>query len=162
MTKYADINELLPHEAPMILIDKVIDVTELSIHSQVKISDSGLFFNKQINAVPAWVGIEYMAQTVAAWSGYHAREQGLTAPIGFLLGSRRYNTECSEFALEMILDIYAEQLMENEGMAAFACTIKCNGKELANSQLNVFVPSQDKLQSMLGEAPKKQQGQVNI
>lgn len=151
MTKYVDVSELLPHEAPMILIDKVLDVTELSIHTQLTITDSGLFFDQQMNAVPAWVGIEFMAQTIAAWSGYHATQQGLSVPIGFLLGSRRYMTECSEFVLGDVLDIYAEQLMENEGMAAFSCTIKCNGQELASSQLNVFAPSQDKLQSILGD-----------
>ncbi|WP_372881579.1 hotdog family protein [Psychromonas sp.] len=154
---YSDISELLPHKAPMILIDKLVDVDELSVHCQVKIDDSGLFFNKQMSAVPAWVGIEFMAQTVAAWSGYHANTQGETPPIGFLLGSRRYNAECSEFTLGSVLDIYAEQLMENEGMAAFACRIECNEQVLARSQLNVFVPSPEKLKSMLGEKPEKEQ-----
>ena len=149
MTKFADIETLLPHQAPMILIDKVIDVTELTIHCQVQINNSGLFFDSLINATPAWVGIEFMAQTIAAWSGYHASIKGQQSPIGFLLGSRRYSSECSEFPLGATLDIYAEQLMENEGMAAFACTIKCNGEVLANSQLNAFVPAQGKLQEML-------------
>jgi predicted hotdog family 3-hydroxylacyl-ACP dehydratase len=149
MTKFADIEKLLPHQAPMILIDKVIDVTELTIHCQVQINNSGLFFDSRLNATPAWVGIEFMAQTIAAWSGYHANLKGQESPIGFLLGSRRYSSECSEFPLGTTLDIYAEQLMENEGMAAFACTIKCNGKVLASSQLNAFVPAQDKLQKIL-------------
>ncbi len=150
MTKIAEISELLPHKAPMILIDKVLAVTELSVHAQVTISESGLFFDKQINAVPGWVGIEFMAQTVAAWSGYHAQQNGEQPPVGFLLGSRRYNSECAQFERDCVLDIYAEQLMENDGMAAFACVIKCEGNEVASSQLNAFVPSQDKLQEMLG------------
>jgi len=143
-------------ESPMILIDKVIDVTELSIHCQVQINTSGLFFDAQINATPAWVGIEFMAQTVAAWSGYHANEKGQESPIGFLLGSRRYHSECNEFPLGSILDIYAEQLMVNEGMAAFSCLIKCDGDVLASSQLNVFVPAQDKLQEMLSSNSNKE------
>ncbi|WP_354622783.1 hotdog family protein [Psychromonas sp. MME2] len=146
MAKFADISVLLPHKMPMILIDNVIDVTALTIHCQVTINEFGLFFDKQLNATPAWVGIEFMAQTVAAWSGYHANQQGEPSPIGFLLGSRRYHSECSEFKLGETLDIYAEQLLENEGMAAFACRIECNSRVLASCQLNAFVPPQDKLQ----------------
>ncbi len=149
MNKLPDVASLLPHEAPMILIDKLIDVAELTIHCQVNINSDGLFFDKQINGTPAWVGIEFMAQTVAAWSGYHAWLQDKPSPIGFLLGSRRYTTECEVYTQGQVLDVYAEQVMESEGMAAFSCRIECDGKELATSQLNAFVPSQDKLEEML-------------
>lgn len=149
MTKFADVSVLLPHCSPMILIDKVLDVTELTIHSQVTINETGLFFDRQLKATPAWVGIEFMAQTVAAWSGYHANIKGKTSPIGFLLGSRRYISEYYEFPLGQTLDIYAQQLMENEGMAAFNCTIESNNRVLASCQLNVFIPPQDKLKLIL-------------
>lgn len=149
MNKYPDITSLVPHKAPMLLIDKLIDVDELTVHCQVNIDAQGLFFDKQINAVPAWVGIEFMAQTVAAWSGYHAWLKELSSPVGFLLGCRRYTSECESYVMGTVLDIYAQQLMESDGMAAFCCRIECAGKELASAQLNVFVPSQDKLEEML-------------
>jgi len=149
MNKFPCVELLLPHDAPMILIDKIIDVSKLTIHCQVEINAGGMFFDKQINATPAWVGIEFMAQTVAAWSGYHAWLKKSPSPIGFLLGSRRYNSECDIYRSDQILDIYAEQLMENEGMSAFMCRIECEGKILASCQLNAFVPSADKLDEML-------------
>ena len=149
MNKHPEISVLLPHSAPMILIDKLIDVAELSVHSQVNISTDGMFFDKQINGTPAWVGIEFMAQTIAAWSGYHTWLKGKPSPIGFLLGSRRYTSECELYKRDQVLDIYAEHLMESDGMNAFACRIECDGKELATGQLNVFVPSQKKLDKML-------------
>lgn len=149
MNKLPDITSLLPHEAPMILLDKLIDVTALTVHCQVSIDANSLFFDKQLDGIPAWVGIEFMAQTVAAWSGYHASLKGEDSPIGFLLGSRCYAIECETFMQHQVLDIYAEQVMESEGMAAFVCRIECAGKTLASSQLNAFVPSQDKLDEML-------------
>jgi predicted hotdog family 3-hydroxylacyl-ACP dehydratase len=149
MNKLPDVATLLPHDAPMILIDKLIDVAELTIHCQVTIDSDGLFFDKKMNGIPAWVGIEFMAQTVAAWSGYHAWLKKQPSPIGFLLGSRRYNSECDIYKQGQVLDIYAQQLMESEGMAAFKCRIECAGKEMASSQLNAFVPAQDKLDEML-------------
>ncbi len=149
MNNLPEVAILLPHEAPMILIDKLIGVTDLTIHCQVHISENGMFFDADSNSVPAWVGIEFMAQSVAAWSGYQASLEGKSSPIGFLLGSRRYNSSVECYENGKTLDIFAEQLMQNEGMAAFACTIEWQGEEIASAQLNAFVPSQDKLDEML-------------
>ena len=149
MNKLPDIAALLPHEAPMILIDRLIDVAELTIHCQVNIQPDGMFFDKQVNGTPPWVGIEFMAQAIAAWAGYHANLKGKPSPVGFLLGSRRYNSHGDVYKQGQVLDIYAEQLMESDGMSAFSCRIECEGEELATSQLNVFAPSQEKLDEML-------------
>ncbi|MGF1804401.1 hotdog family protein [Aliivibrio sifiae] len=153
MNTIPDLIDLLPHDTPLALVDKLIDVQELSIHCQVIISDKNVFFNHETNAIPAWVGIEFMAQTIAGWSGYHAWKKGNKSPIGFLLGSRKYKAECSEFQQGDTLDIFAEQILENNGMAVFSCYIECNGQQIASSQLNVFVPTEEKLEELL--APKQ-------
>ncbi len=153
MNTIPDLIDLLPHDTPLALVDKLIDVQELSIHCQVIISDKNVFFNHETNTIPAWVGIEFMAQTIAGWSGYHAWEKGNKSPIGFLLGSRKYKAECSEFQQGDTLDIFAEQILENNGMAVFSCYIECNGQQIASSQLNVFVPTEEKLEELL--APKQ-------
>ena len=89
MNKFPCVELLLPHDAPMILIDKIIDVSKLTIHCQVEINAGGMFFDKQINATPAWVGIEFMAQTVAAWSGYHAWLKKITFTNWLFIGKSR-------------------------------------------------------------------------
>ncbi|TKF22705.1 3-hydroxydecanoyl-ACP dehydratase [Vibrio genomosp. F6] len=141
-------DQLLPHSAPMILVDRAISVESESIHCQVDIGDHCLFFNPETQTTPAYVGIEFMAQSVAAWSGYHARLKGEEPPIGFLLGSRRYQTHCDEFKQGQTLDIYAEQLMEDNGMAVFTAKLEYQGKLMAQCQLNVYVPSEQKLKEM--------------
>ena len=94
-----------------------------------------------------------MAQTVAGWSGYHAANRGEASPVGFLLGCRRYQAECSAFEENQALDIYAEQVMENNGMAVFACRIEHQGNLLASSQLNLFIPSKKKLEQTIKKDP---------
>ncbi|MCC4800729.1 3-hydroxydecanoyl-ACP dehydratase [Enterovibrio norvegicus] len=143
------VNDLLPHEAPMILIDDMIDVGEKHIHCRVTSKESNLFFDQEIKAIPGWVGIELMAQTIAAWSGYHAWNEGGEPPVGFLLGSRRYNTDTSVFPAGQVLDIHADHMMESNGMAVFACRIEHDGVELATAQLNAFVPPKEKLEQMM-------------
>lgn len=149
MSEFPELSVLLPHKAPMILIHKLIHVSASSIHCQVKIDSNNLFFDRQLNAVPSWVGIEFLAQSISAWAGYHDYLENRPPTIGFLLGSRRYKANCDLFAENTLLDLYTEQLMENEGMSAFACRIECRGDVLTTAQVNVFVPPPAQLEKML-------------
>lgn len=142
------IEQLLPHAAPMILIDRMVEVGEKSIHCQVNIDQHLLFFEEHNHSVPAYVGIEFMAQTIAAWSGFHALQKKQPSPIGFLLGCRRYHTNVSHFNQGQQLDIYATQILEDHNMAVFLAEIKHQQKIMATSQLNVYVPKSQQLQSM--------------
>ncbi|WP_299019754.1 hotdog family protein [uncultured Photobacterium sp.] len=153
MTNIPHLHQLLPHDMPMALVDELIDVGETYIHCQVTPSESNLFFDSESRTIPGYVGIEFMAQSVAGWSGYHAWKKGEVSPIGFLLGCRRYQADASAFKENEVLDIYAEQVMENNGMAVFSCRIEHQGKVLASSQLNAFVPTKEKLDQMLNRNP---------
>ncbi|MGD8112778.1 hotdog family protein [Vibrio sp. TRT 21S02] len=148
MTDIPSIDQLLPHDKPMILVDRAIDVQADTIHCQVDIGDHNPFFDHQTGTIPAYVGIEFMAQSVAAWSGYHSRQQGQEPPIGFLLGSRRYNANCDVFQQGQTLDIYAQKVMEDNGMAVFSAQLEYQGEPVASCQLNVYVPSEEKLKEM--------------
>jgi predicted hotdog family 3-hydroxylacyl-ACP dehydratase len=134
------IDEVIVHDAPMILIDNLVKVVKNHVHCQVTIHDSGLFFDQETRTVPGYVGIEFMAQTVAAWAGFHAREQGEKPPVGFLLGGRSYQCESPAFSEGAELDIHAEQIMKSENMAVFSCTIQHKGVMQAKCELNVFQP----------------------
>lgn len=148
MTNYPSIAQLLPHDEPMILIDRALDIQQDTIHCQVEIGAKNPFYNAETSTIPAYVGIEFMAQSVAAWSGYHALQQGDEPPIGFLLGSRRYLSHCDAFQNGQLLDIYAEKMMEDNGMAVFSARIEYQQQTIASCQLNVYVPSEQKLQEM--------------
>ena len=84
------IEELVPHTGPMCLLDRVIDAGDEHLVAEVTIRADDLFADG--GAVGAWVGIEYMAQAVAAWAGWRARVQGGAPKIGLLLGTRDYRS----------------------------------------------------------------------
>lgn len=148
MTSFPTIDQLLPHDDPMILVDRVINILSETVHCQVDIGDHHLFFNADAQSMPAYVGIEFMAQSVAAWSGFHAKQKGEAPPVGFLLGSRRYQVECDTFKQGQTLDIHAEKIIEDSGMAVFSARLELNGATIASCQLNVYVPSEQKLEEM--------------
>ncbi len=132
------ITELVPHRGPMLLVDRVLHDEPEAVRVEATVKP-GLFTTEQ--GLPAWVGIELMAQTIASWAGLRRREAGDTVKLGFLLGSRRYEVTQPFFPLGARLEIDARQeLMAENGLAVFACRITHEAQVLATAHLNVFQP----------------------
>ena len=133
--------ELLPHAGDMILIDQVLSFDEEQIHTRLTVKPGGLF-NRPDGSLPAWVGIELMAQTVAAFAGCRAREEGRAVELGFLLGSRKFECNVDHFPAGTELAIHGIRSLEDDnGMGVFECHINAPGIH-ATARLNVFRPPQ--------------------
>ena len=131
--------ELLPHAGDMILIDQVLSFDEEQIHTRVTVKPGGLF-NRADGSLPAWVGIELMAQSVAAYAGCHARQQGKAVELGFLLGTRKFECNVEHFPAGAELTIHGIRSLEDDnGMGVFECHIHGAGIH-ASARLNVFRP----------------------
>jgi predicted hotdog family 3-hydroxylacyl-ACP dehydratase len=129
----------VPHRGAMNLLDDVEHCDELTIVARVRVPGEGLFHGAE--GVPAWVGIEYMAQAVAAWSGARARTGGGSPRIGYLLGSRRYEAAVPAFDVGAQLRVFAScELMGDNGLGMFDCRIEQDGRVLASGRLSVFEP----------------------
>ena len=132
--------DVLPHAGEMILIDRIVSYDENSIVC-VRTLELGAPFVDSQGHLPAWAGLELMAQTVAAWSGSHARDAGQPVRLGFLLGSRLYSCNVNTFASGTELRIEAVRTFHDEdGMGVFACRIDA-GDAHAEARLTVFSPT---------------------
>ncbi len=132
----------VPHRGGMSLLDAVERCDDQSIVARVRVPATGLFATA--DGIPAWVGIEYMAQAVAAWSGARARAGGGSPRIGFLLGSRRYEARVSTFAVGAHLQVFAQcELTGENGLGMFDCRVEQDGRVLASGRLSVYEPPQD-------------------
>ena len=93
------------------------------------------------NAAAAWVGIEYMAQAIAAWAGNRARLKGQAVKVGLLLGTRRYAVHRQAFVVGDCLRIEARcELMGDNGLGMFACRILDGDEEIAVANVSVYEP----------------------
>jgi predicted hotdog family 3-hydroxylacyl-ACP dehydratase len=138
MTTYSP-EELLPHDHPMILIDAIESVRERGLTASVTVRPDALFAEPQ--GIPAWVGIEYMGQAIAAHAGWCARRAGRPVRIGFLVGTRRYEADCSHFPPGAQLAITVDAVTSNaSGLQVFECRITGAGVA-ASANLNVFIPN---------------------
>lgn len=143
MNNYS-VNEVLAHTPPMILIDKLISYDEDGAVCEVTITEQSAFFNATTGGVPSYVGIEYMAQAIAASAGAEDLDNQRNKKIGFLLGSRKYQTFTGWFYRGDVLRIFVSRLhKEDNGLGVFTCRIERSGKVLAEAKVNVFQPQED-------------------
>lgn len=135
------IAELVPHAGNMILLDEVLSCTDEDIETRLQVQPGGLL-NQADGSLPAWVGVELMAQTIAAFAGVQARRAGLPVELGFLLGTRKYNCNVEHFPAGSELRIRATcSLQDDNGMGVFECHLHGPGIEV-EARLNVFRPPQ--------------------
>ena len=69
-----DIERVVPHRGTMRLVDRLVAWDEDTVTVELRVPEEGPFSHD--DGVPAWVGVEYMAQAIAAWAGCHARRTG--------------------------------------------------------------------------------------
>lgn len=133
------VSELVPHRAPMILIDDIMSVSDTGLIARVYVGEEKPFYRPKIG-IPAWVGIEYMAQSISAFAGYQRKSQGQSIQLGFLLGTRKYQAHTPAFRLGSTLSVSVEEEFRADEMGTFDCVIKSSEYCLAEARLNVFVP----------------------
>lgn len=137
------IEALLPQSRRMVLLDRVVEVGDGYIVVELSVRDDGLFSRSDHN-VPAWVGLEYMAQTVAAYSGYQRKLKGEEIELGFLLGTRYYQCSVDSFPCGSRIRVRAEKIIEAANdMAVFECVLE-GDRMLATSKLNLLMPKDSK------------------
>ena len=133
------IDQLVPHTGSMILLDAVHSYEGEGMVCERTLRPGGAFQNAD-GSLPAWVGVELMAQTVAAWAGYQARLEQRPVRLGFLLGTRHYRSNQPLFCAHSRLLISSHRGFHDAlGMGVFDCRIEAPGL-LAQARLTVFSP----------------------
>jgi predicted hotdog family 3-hydroxylacyl-ACP dehydratase len=130
--------ELLPHTGPALLLDEVIDWTDLGITTTVTIGPDTPF--RGDHGVPAHVGLEYMAQTCGAFSGAMARRAGGKPKPGYLLGTRRFLATRAWFREGERLLVSSELVYRDQQVGVFDCLIRSGNEVVAKAQLIVSEP----------------------
>jgi predicted hotdog family 3-hydroxylacyl-ACP dehydratase len=105
--------------------------------------DALTLFREEDGSVGAWLGLEFMAQCVAAHAGLAGRASGEPPRIGLLVGSRRVRFHRSAYSPGETLVVTARRTWGQEtGLVAFECTIDDGetNERLAEGRLNCFMP----------------------
>ncbi len=134
------IEALLPHAAPMILLDRVTGWDEMTIETALQIRPETPFLEAG-KGIAAHIAIEWMAQTCGAFVGLEARLAGQPPRIGFLLGTRNFRAKVEWFAPGANVSVCAEVKFRDGETGAFDCAARQDGEEVANATLILHQPS---------------------
>jgi predicted hotdog family 3-hydroxylacyl-ACP dehydratase len=140
---YPGVEDLLYHDHPMILIDKMVEINEEGAVSEVVITDGRLFMKN--GKIPAYVGIEYMAQTIGLYAGAANFDMGLPPDIGFLLGGQEISLYCDFYKQGQVLKVVVKKIWDGLKLVQFECSVfdKKDNTLLMNGNINVYSPSRE-------------------
>ncbi|MGH8109941.1 MAG: hypothetical protein ACREO1_14630 [Arenimonas sp.] len=133
------LDQVLPHRDTMRWLDRLLSHDEHLVVVEAFVRESHVLSVDE--GVPAWAGIEYMAQAIATWAGCNAMTKNEPIKIGFLLGTRKYECEQEYFYIGQRLVIHAYcELFGDNGLGMFSCKILDGEKEIATASLSVYEP----------------------
>ncbi len=138
---------VVPHTGTMVLLDQVDHWDDEQLQASVTIRADAPFVDAL--GMPAWVGIELMAQTIAAFGGCRARRADQPVKIGFLVGSRRYSVSQPYFPVGAQLQVKVKEIVSGEqGLSVFECSLQGRLQGMAeqsaisaSANINVFQPA---------------------
>jgi predicted hotdog family 3-hydroxylacyl-ACP dehydratase len=137
VTSYPPIVELVPHRPPMLLLDRVLSYDGERVVCETVLGPDSPFAEQ--GEVPAVVGIEYMAQTIAAGAGLSARDKGDQAGrTGFLLGCRNLSIAVDSFQIGDRLTVEARRTWGENQIGSFACKVQRGSEVLVEGALTVY------------------------
>lgn len=140
--------QVLPHRDEMLLAD-VVDYGADYGQITLTVRPESLLCDGE-RGVPAWAGIEYMAQAMGVFSGVERQQHGAEPKIGLLIGTRRYDSSVPYFALGAKLTTTARLVFHEAQMYVFNCEISDGRQIVARGDIKAYRP--DDIQEFLRNA----------
>lgn len=148
------IADYVPHEYGMCLLDRILHWDDTTLSADVIPQATDVFaergpaergpkeVDQEVFVIPAIIGLEWMAQAIAAWSGVEAAMAHQAPRVGFLLGTRRYHCTVPYFACRQRWRIHVQlDYRAANGLGAFTAHIHDEeDREVASCVINVFEP----------------------
>ena len=141
----SQLSGLLPHAAPMLLVDELISSTEHSAVIGVTIRDSYPFTQGNVGT---WLGMELMAQSAAVLSKIRSQQKSDKPTLGFLLGCRSFIAHIPAFTPGQQVLVEIELNPESQGQVTISASgiIKdISGQLLCEGVLTLYEPQDDAL-----------------
>lgn len=136
---FPPVAQLVPHEAPMILVDELVEWSPTHARVRAQVRRGGPFVCE--GQLPATILLEYMAQAVAVADGMGGRVTG-RGDIGVLLGVRELNLEIDAVVIGDVLDIHVVHRFGDGLLASYDCEVRRAGQVLASGAVNVMISPQ--------------------
>lgn len=131
-------DQLVLHRPPLRMIDGIRQVSAEHCIAFVRIPETAWYADAN-GDMPAWFGLELMAQTISAYSGFKKVATGSALKVGLLLGTNSYRCAVPAFLPGEELEIEVRlHYFDESGLSAFICELRRQGESIACATLKVF------------------------
>ncbi len=137
---YLSPQDYLFHRSPMLLLEQVVAIAPESVTCSVALNSPQLAPFLEPQGLPAYFGIELMAQTVGIWSGYQDKCAGRAAAQGgLILSVRAFEAQQPYISgpQDVPLIITMQKLMQDRNYASFEGSISQNEHTVATGRLSL-------------------------
>lgn len=147
-----EIHQYIPHREKMVLIDKIVDKSRESFTVEVNTSENSLLAT--FEGIPAFCGIEYMAQSIAAFNKVYAMsgEQSEAPRIGFIIAIRKFESAMKLFPLDKKLLVKVEPILVVNNSGSFNASIEMDSHIIASAKITAYEPSDEELEKFKQDA----------
>ncbi len=136
LAKKDDVSKLIPQKPPMVMVDNLLEQTDLYSISNFKIRTGNIFCD---NGFLAEAGlIENMAQTAALRSGFESAPEKEDAQVGFIGSLKRIKIlqlpkmgDIIETKINILNNLINVQIIKAE--------VFCDEKLIAEGEMNIFL-----------------------
>jgi len=147
-----ELQTLIPHKGKMMLLSRVIEYDiEHSIRAEYDINKDCLFYDHNLDGVPAWVGFEFMAQAISALTGIRNRERGNKPKMGFILSIPCMRMEIPLFKNGSSVEVRARETDCTDMIYTFEVEAFLKDRKVMEGKLMVMEISDEKFKSLTGE-----------
>ena len=137
-----DLEKILPHSAPMILVSKVLNYSleQKTLQASVTITSNDVFYSSLLDGTPSYVGIEYIAQTVGCLSGIVSLHRNEPIKLGFLLGGRQIKIYEDVFKRGKTYIISIKEILSDKNFSSIEGSITDeNNSLIMTATLNAYL-----------------------
>ncbi len=131
-----DILEYIPQRPPIVMIDRIVDITETRVVSEFMVRKDNLFATEGKLLEPGI--IENIAQTIAAGAGYRAKQNNEKVKLGYIAAIKNLNI----FSLPSVDDILTTTVqIVNEvfSVTIVQAVVLCGSTEIAECEMRIFI-----------------------
>lgn len=137
---FPDIKDLIPHRGCNLLLEKVLQADSASITASGQVPPSGWYL-EQDKTMPSWIGIELMAQAIAAHIGLENQQRGGPVRPGMLIGCKSFEILAPGLGISEKFCVRAETIYRDDnGFAAYDCVVSGTAGAMAKATLKAYQP----------------------
>lgn len=141
-----DISNFLPHRAPMLMVDWILEITDERVESVFTIPEKNIFLQNDLFCEPGL--IENAAQTCSAIIGKqyfvdeHNEADNPSTVIGFISAVKTMNIHFLPKAgatIRTVAVLGSKFISEDYSISTMHCTTYDNGELLLEGEINLFI-----------------------